>query len=362
VIGHTVATNRRRRGQLVLGYLEQAVRLNLPLPRLLEAAARSERGALQRRLERLRRSLAMGHPVGQCLLDVPEVPLRAAAIVSAAERVGRLGDALRRLVRRGQSQPSDDGVHRLYLGAYPSAVAATILVVTGMFFVFVLPRFEAIFADYGIILPPITIWTVTAARYFGGLAIVIGAIPLALVLGASLGRILPRLGPRGPLLPSFTDPIAWRMPLLHGLLRDKGLADALDIAADGLEVATPADVAIEHAAGLRINTVLANRLADWAARIRTGQALGQAAEDAGLPPLVSGLLGSMHGGDDAAATMRFLARHYAWRLQRTLIVLRAAAVPAMVLVLGALVLIVAVAIFTPLQQLIEVSMPYQGVL
>src|SRR5687768_4859267 len=45
---------RRSRAMTILGYLEQATRLNLPLPDMLLAAERAERGATARWLGRLR--------------------------------------------------------------------------------------------------------------------------------------------------------------------------------------------------------------------------------------------------------------------------------------------------------------------
>src|SRR5688500_3762939 len=49
-----VRTMRKRRGAQVLSYVEQAVRLNLPLPRMLWAAESSEHGPLRRRLRDVR--------------------------------------------------------------------------------------------------------------------------------------------------------------------------------------------------------------------------------------------------------------------------------------------------------------------
>src|SRR5688500_5648404 len=85
----------RRRGRTALSYIEQAVRLTLPLPYMIEAARRSERGALRRRLTELRELLEAGYPVGEALAEgVPEVPRRAVTITAAGERLGRLPQAL----------------------------------------------------------------------------------------------------------------------------------------------------------------------------------------------------------------------------------------------------------------------------
>src|SRR3954452_12509126 len=54
---------RKRRAAIVLSYLEQAVRLNLPLPRFLTAAAASEDAVTGRRLIALRDRLEVGSPL-----------------------------------------------------------------------------------------------------------------------------------------------------------------------------------------------------------------------------------------------------------------------------------------------------------
>src|SRR4051812_12338639 len=65
---------RRRRGAAVIAYLEQAVRLNLPLPRMLAAARRSEGGVLGERLGSLQKLLEGGTTLGTALrIAVPEM-------------------------------------------------------------------------------------------------------------------------------------------------------------------------------------------------------------------------------------------------------------------------------------------------
>src|SRR4051812_16695211 len=58
---------RRRRAAMALQYLEQAVRLNLPLPRMIRAAQQSESGALALRLAQLRQLVEEGYPLSAAL-------------------------------------------------------------------------------------------------------------------------------------------------------------------------------------------------------------------------------------------------------------------------------------------------------
>src|SRR4051812_19682728 len=69
-----VSLTRRRRGDAVITYLEQAVRLNLPLTRMIDAAQRSEEGALALRLAALSRQLHAGRTLAAAIeIAVPEV-------------------------------------------------------------------------------------------------------------------------------------------------------------------------------------------------------------------------------------------------------------------------------------------------
>ena len=52
-----LTTGRQRRSAFLISYLEQAVRLNLPLPRMLWAAQRSESGKMGYRLAQFRQRL-----------------------------------------------------------------------------------------------------------------------------------------------------------------------------------------------------------------------------------------------------------------------------------------------------------------
>jgi type II secretory pathway component PulF len=91
-----------------------------------------------------------------------------------------------------------------------------------------------------------------------------------------------------------------------------------------------------------------------------GLALGEAARQAQLPVLMSGLLGTAHAPPDVVAVLRFLARYYAARFSRVVVLLREAAVP--VLALGAggggVVATIALAVFVPIVRLIDTVSVY----
>src|SRR5262249_6940233 len=101
VIGTSAATAaRRRRGANLLNYLEQAVRLNLPLPRIVRAIGESESGRFASDLETAREALEAGQSLATVLEVVPDVPPRVIGLIAAAERAGRLPQVLSRLMQQ----------------------------------------------------------------------------------------------------------------------------------------------------------------------------------------------------------------------------------------------------------------------
>jgi type II secretory pathway component PulF len=71
-----------------------------------------------------------------------------------------------------------------------------------------------------------------------------------------------------------------------------------------------------------------------------------------MPALVSGMLATIHG-PEAPDVFRFLARYYRTRFSRTAALLRGATVPAIVFLFALLVGCIAMAMFLPMNNLID---------
>jgi type II secretory pathway component PulF len=158
------------------------------------------------------------------------------------------------------------------------------------------------------------------------------------------GMLVPRAG---------RDRAFWWLPILHGLERDRGLADAFDLLDEALAIATPIDRAFAEAAGLRVNVVLRRRLERWAVAVASGMSLGDGARVASMPPLVTGMLTNVSATASAADVFGFLARYYRTRFSRTAALIEGAMVPVVVLIFGFFVACVALAMFMPLITLIQ---------
>ncbi|MDQ3440398.1 MAG: type II secretion system F family protein [Planctomycetota bacterium] len=347
-------TVRRRRGLMALSYVEQAVRLNLPLPRMLEAAERSESPRLRRRLERVRYLLGQGFPVAQALSDgVPEIPTRTAAAVHAAEVLGRLREGLRRALDDERAAAARTIGRVDIYRTYPMLMILAIASMISLISIFVMPKYEQIFNDFGLRLPPITVNTIRTAGQLAPVALIVsGVVVLAWVGGLIWEAAHPR-SLRDALSIGLLDRVRWYAPFWHGMQRDEGLAEVCALMADALSAGMPAGRTLVAASRLRINAVLRGRAHDWAAHVDAGETLAAGAASAGLPKLVSSMLSTARGAAGAQGVFQFLARYYRSRFSRAALLVEAAVVPVTVLFFAAIVACVALSLFLPMVSLIE---------
>ena len=345
---------RRRRGLMALSYVEQAVRLNLPLPRMLEAAERSESSRLRRRLERVRQRLAQGFPVAQALSDgVPEISTRMVAAIHASETVGQLRDGLRRVLDEERAAAARRIGRVDVYRTYPMLMILAIAAMISLIAIFVMPKYEQIFKDFGLRLPPITVNTIRIAGQFAPVLLLLsGIVVLAWIAGLVWEAAHPR-SLRDALSVGLLDRLRWYTPFWHGMQRDEGLAEVCALMADGLSAGMPAGRTLAAASRLRINAVLRRRVHDWAARVEAGETPAAGAASAGLPKLVSSMLSTARGPDGGHAVFQFLARHYRSRFSRAALLVEAAVVPLTVLFFAAIVACVALSLFLPMVSLID---------
>ena len=349
---------RRARAVAGLNYLEQAVRLNLPLPPMLLAAERAEQGRLRKKLHRLRAHLEDGQPLADALDDaLPGRPPRVISLVAAAEQTGRLPSTLGRLVAELRRPAWRDPSRAILLRWYPPVLVLGITAVLGVFSLFVAPKITEIFRDFGIEVPRLTLATLRVWTWLGGpLGVLVALIALA-GSGRMLGDAVAPGWARGNLGPLADVPgwVAWWLPVAGSVQRSRGLADVCHVLADSVASGRPIHSALRDASGLGVNPVLRHRLARWADGVESGTPLADAAREARMPRTVYGLLAttSARGAADAAEVFEFLARYYEGRFSRAAALLEAAVVPAMVLFFAFFVASATVGMFLPMVELMD---------
>jgi len=343
---------RRRRAASVLGYLQQAIRLNLPLNRFLAAAAHSEKGRLSRELVELRHELEGGTPLAVALaMSVPEISERNIALIDYAEQMGRLPETLDRLVSEQVGESRKVRENRTIATWYPPILMIVGGSVVALIDVFVLPKFTALFKDFHLPLPAATRWVVGAADWLVLLVPIV--VVVVLVMCAMRFREAVKMSRPTWLFRGMTDRLLWMLPLSRGPIRDRALADLCTALADSVELGYPLDQALLRAQQLELNVVIKGRMQRWGQGLAAGRPPGEAAREADMPQLLAGMLTTASAASNTGDVLRFLARYYSGRFVLGRELLRGMAVPAITLLMGILVGAVALALIVPLQRLIE---------
>ena len=356
----TVMDARRRNGRIILGYLEMAVRLNLPLEAFMSAAAHSETGRRSQQLMQICQSLAAGVPVWASLVDIADVPHDVVTRLEAAEPLGQLREALARTRAENQERTDDSAgtPDATFFRLYPVMMFFAIWTLLTFILILVVPKFKEIFKDFRTTLPPLTQFIIGLSGWMDDwwpvtMLIALGVLTVALLLvSVMLSRVF---------MPSFRIPdfrrighwLAWRLPLLHALERDRGMAELCELLAAAQRGGVPLPEALQRAQRLPVNQGFALQIVSFHEKLLAGQGPAEAATAAQLPHLLTGMLSAAPDRAPEAGLFAFLGRYYRHRFSRAVLLLRGAAEPLMVLAFATIVGTTVVALFLPLVKLIQ---------
>jgi type II secretory pathway component PulF len=348
--GEAARMIRQQRAMSILSYLEQAVRLNLPLGTMLGGAVASEKGATKRRLTYFRNLLQQGIPISTALSTaVPEVSDRAVGLIGTAEKTGTLRQTLARLLMQNRrAEPEDSprrGLNRVYATAYPLIIL--VLIAVGATY------FRILFRDFKISLPPVTRFLLRASGTTVWVIFAILSIIVLIMAGRAIERFFQVRSSLHGVLKGITDRLIWRMPFAGRVARDAGMADLCETLSDAMEGHQSFVQSLEKAEGLYLNAVLAGRVRRWRDLMLAGTSAADAAQAAKMPRLAVGLLAGAQRGDNAESVFRFLARYYRSRYSRALALINGAMIPAVALAMGVCVCATALAVYLPYIQLSE---------
>jgi type II secretory pathway component PulF len=347
---------RRRRASVVLNYIEQAVRLNLPLPRVVQALAESEGGRFARDLEEAKIRLEQGESLATVLEVIPKIPPRIIGLVAAAERTGRLPQVMSRMMEQRRNAVSRGLGYMPFYRMYPLVLAITLISVASMLVIFVMPKFEQIFRDFHTDLPLITQWVFYFPRIaLPWMALLLIVLFLALLLNAVITRWQ---GAGYGVVPGPAARVADLLPIVGRIRMIRAMGEAMTFAADAVEAGRPLDTSLLEAAQLSSNFQLRRRIGRWVDLLVRGESPSQAARNAHLPRLVWGMFAAAIQTPDLAPVLRFLGRYYATRFSRSIALLEASVAPIMAITMGVFVGLLALSIFAPMIALIQaVSAP-----
>lgn len=326
--------------------LSTLVQAGLPLEEALEVVARqTSKRRVAGLLWAVRGRVMEGHALAVALSQFPAAfPELFRATVAAGERSGHLGHVLEQLAAYTQARQASRQKIQMAL-IYPSILMFASVAIVGFLLGYVVPDVVNIFVDSGQPLPWLTRALISLSdgvRQFG-LVFLGGA--LALFSGW-------RWSLRQPLWRLRWHALALNIPLIGTLLRAMEAARFASTLAILGKSAVPLVDALEIAAAVIGNQTIRARMSEVARSVREGSTLTRSLERSGdIPPMMLHMIAS---GERAGELDTMLAR--AAEQQEASLAARIALMvslfePAMLLVMGAVVLLIVLAILLPILSL-----------
>lgn len=336
-----MAVFRRRRAQqyALLSLLAATAERLMPLVPAVDAFSLECRGSIGMKTQRLSQLLRAGQPLIASLDECRGlVPPEAMPVLRAGSESGALAAALRQAVdaHRSRETMANEVLSRV---TYLIAVTGFLLSCVIFTMLKIAPSMEKIFRDFGAQLPEITQLFINAAYQLTPIGVLL-LLPTALLLAYTVLR--------------YVGVISWRLPGTNRILRalDRAaILEALSIVVDrGRPIADALRTLAASYPSSRVRAKLWRTVADVNAGVSWSQSLHR-----------RGLLGEADLAVIDAATrvgnlpwaMRELAdgnrRRWIWRARLWMQVF----FPVVVLAIGLVVALYAVAYFLPLVRLIE---------
>lgn len=326
--------------------LSTLVQAGLPLEEALEAVAKqSAKRKVIGLLSAVRSRVMEGHALSTALGLFPKAfPELFRATVAAGERSGHLGDVLEQLAAYTQARQASRQKIQMAL-VYPLILMLASVVIVGFLLGYVVPDVVKIFVDSGQALPWLTVALISVSdglRNHG----------LLLIGGLAMLLSLWRWSLRHPAGRLRWHRLVLTLPVIGEVLRAMEAARFASTLAILGKSAVPLVDALEIAAAVIGNLTIRARMADAARSVREGGTLTRALELSGdIPPMMLHMIAS---GERAGELDRMLAR--AAEQQESSLAARIALVvslfePAMLVLMGAVVLLIVLAILLPILSL-----------
>ncbi len=314
----------------------------LPIDESLAALAEGSEGRMRALVVALRSRVMEGSALAAALAEHPQAfPALFRTSIAAGESAGRLDQVLRRLADYAESR---DALRQRVLLAltYPILLSMVALAVVTGLMIYVVPQVTGVFAQFGKTLPLATRILIAISdtlRDYGGW----------ILLATLLLGVTGFLAFRRPLLRERFQAGLLRLPLIGPLLR------AVDTSrfARTLSLLTSSAVPLLEAISIAANVVqiepLKRALNQVAQRVREGRGFARSlAETKQFPPIAVRLIQSGEISGRLDAMLAEAADHQERELDAALGMSMAALGPAVILLIGGVVLFIVLAILLPI--------------
>ncbi|MGE8066839.1 type II secretion system inner membrane protein GspF [Pseudomonas sp. NPDC089569] len=326
--------------------LSTLVQAGLPLEEALGAVARqSAKRRVAGLLSAVRGRVMEGHALATALAQFPKAfPELFCATVAAGERSGHLGRVLEQLAAYTQARQASRQKIQMAM-VYPMILMLASVLIVGFLLGYVVPDVVKIFIDSGQPLPWLTralIGLSDGLRDHG--LLLLGAV--AILIGCcrwSLRQSHWRLRWHG---------LALNVPIIGPVLRAMEAARFASTLAILGKSAVPLVDALEIAAAVIGNLAIRARMADVARSVREGGTLTRGLELSGdIPPMMLHMIASGERAGELDHMLARAAEHQESSLAARIALVVSLFEPAMLVLMGGVVLLIVLAILLPILSL-----------
>lgn len=328
---------------LLTRQLATLLKAGLPVDEALAALGEQNDDARSRALtENLRARVLEGSTLAAGLAEAPEsFPEIYRASVSAGEQSGRLDQVLARLADYSESR---DALNQKIWAAlvYPLLLTVVaVAVVTGLL-VYVVPQIVGVFTQMHQALPWPTRALIALSMFIKAWGFLLLA---ALVIAAVSGRVALRTSQ----MRTAFDALLLRMPIVGRIVRAANTARCTRTLALLTASAVPLLDALTISAQVMPNLPMRAAVRRAAARLREGSGFSRALAESGyFPPVTLRLIASGERAGELERMLDEAANHQQRELDRWMTTLTAVLGPLVILLVGAMVLFIVLAILLPI--------------
>ena len=331
---------------LLTRQLATLVQAALPIEEALRAAAAQARSPrIQGMLLAVRARVLEGHDLASSLKEFPSAfPDLYRATVAAGEHAGHLGPVLEQLADyTEQRQQSRQKIQLALL--YPLILMVASLLIVGFLLGYVVPDVVRVFVDSGQTLPALTQGLITLSDWVKNW----GWLALLLALGGGFGL---RWALRDESLKKRWHGFLLRLPLAGRLMRATDCARFASTLAILTRSGVPLVEALAIAAQVIGNRVIQGEVVVAAQKVREGGSLTRALEASGqFPPMMLHMIASGERSGELDQMLARTARNQENDLSAQVALLVGLFEPFMLVFMGAVVLVIVLAILMPILSL-----------
>jgi len=321
------------------------VEASVPVAEALEAAVdATEHPRLLGALTRVRASVREGRPLADALGDAPGVfPPLYCELVRASEAAGALGPVLARLAVYLERTAALRSRLRATL-TYPAVMAVAVVGVLVFLLTWVLPQMAQLFEEAGAPLP-------VPARVLLAAGNAAAATWWAWLLGLAAGGLALRAWATSVAGRARIDAWLLDLPVAGPVVGAAALGRVAHTLSALLAGGVRLEVALDLAAATAGNVRIAAAFAAAREAVRQGQALAPALRASGvIPPALVRLVATGERSGALAQSLAHAAEYLDAQVERDVATATAFAEPALVLLMGAVVLLLVLTVLVPLVQ------------